>query len=229
MTLPDLGGLTLGGVPTEGGVGARTKVGMMEPVEHVANVAEIMAKVTALTDGGEFESACRAAAAWGATHKDATSDPVFWSAITQRAFTYAWLGVHVQTLAPGDPRSAKKWFFSLCGRATKMRGAQERLDVLKQRIVDRDNRMAVLVQAMVTGQAWNVNAHAEHQALRLNLFDPLHPGTPLERLVLECRILLVWTKKALAAKPFDIDVYETMLDHWQNLTTPSDPPLDLFR
>ena len=214
----------------EGDLGTRTEIGMLEPVEYVTSQAEIMAKVIALTNDGEFESACKAAAAWGATHKDAKSDPVFWTAITQRAFTYAWLGVHVQILAPGDRRSAKEWFFSLCGRATKMRGAQERLDVLQERIVDRDNRMAVLVVTMAIGpQTGHMNAHAEHQALRLNLIDPLHPGVPLERLVLECRILLVWTKKALAAKPFDIEVYETMLDHWQHVTTPSDPPLDLFR
>ena len=217
----------------------RTQVGMLEPVEYVTSLGEIMAKVIALTNHGEFDSACSAAAAWSATHKDAKGDAVFWYWITKRAFPYARLGVEVHILSPKaieTPGAAKDWFFTLCGRASKMRGAQERLEVLSARILDRDNRMEVLRVQMANamgigplpGGGGIGMLRAELLSLQLNLNDPLHPGTRLEVLKNECRILLTWTKKALGAKPSDTRVVEKMLDHWQHVTTPSDPPLSLF-
>lgn len=216
-----------------------SQVGMLEPVEHVTSKAKLMANVIALTNDGEFDSACRAAAAWSATHKGAKGDAVFWTAITERAFPFARLGVAVHSLSPEameTPGAAKDWFFTLCGRANKMRGAQERLEVLSARILDRDNRIEVLRVQMsnamgigpLPGGAGIDMLRAELLSLQLNLHDPLHPGTRLEELKNECRTLLAWTKKALGAKPSDTRVVEKMLDHWQHVTTPSDPPLSVL-
>ena len=207
--IPNLGRLVLG-CPT----GAPTPIGALH--------GEIIAKVLALTNDGDFEAACAAAEAWGATSREARDDDAFWTLITQLVFE-KYTDWQVKFLSAEDVASGyspKDWYFELCRRASILRKAQRQLKYLQETLEEHTRALRKLKrrarqaiewahhpdnQFDVTGPAWEAakKATKARDDLMYNVHDPLHPGVPLQQQIYDCRLLIAAARRALRAGPFD--------------------------